>query len=85
VDIQGSKVVAPRLCRLRNVRNGPLNKHLITLREKHTTKTRPHEEQKHTDHVLSSRLCASRPSRYVLVINDNHLVSLMNFNEAKEN
>jgi hypothetical protein len=31
------------------------------------------------------RLCASRPSRYVSVINDNHLVSLMNFNEAKEN
>jgi hypothetical protein len=38
--------------------------------------------------VLSSitkkgRLCASMPSRYVSVINDNHLVSLMNFNEAK--
>jgi hypothetical protein len=30
-------------------------------------------------------LCASRPSRYVSVINDNHLVSLMNFNETKEN
>jgi hypothetical protein len=30
-------------------------------------------------------LCASRPSRYVSVINDNHLVSLMNFNEAKVN
>jgi hypothetical protein len=29
------------------------------------------------------RLCASRPSRYVLVINDNHLVSLINFNAAK--
>jgi hypothetical protein len=29
------------------------------------------------------RLCASRPSRYVSVINDNHLVSLMNFNAAK--
>jgi hypothetical protein len=28
-------------------------------------------------------VCASRPSRYVLVINDNHLVSLMNFNAAK--
>jgi hypothetical protein len=28
-------------------------------------------------------LCASRPSRYVLVINDNHLVSLINFNAAK--
>jgi hypothetical protein len=28
---------------------------------------------------------ASRPSRYVSVINDNHLVSLMNFNEAKVN
>jgi hypothetical protein len=32
------------------------------------------------DHVY-----ASRPLRYVLVTNDNHLVSLMNFNEAKEN
>jgi hypothetical protein len=30
-------------------------------------------------------LCASRPSRYVSVINDNHLVSLMNFNAAKVN
>jgi hypothetical protein len=29
------------------------------------------------------KLCASRPSRYVSVINDNHLVSLMNFNAAK--
>jgi hypothetical protein len=28
-------------------------------------------------------LCASRPSRYVSVINDNHLVSLMNLNAAK--
>jgi hypothetical protein len=27
----------------------------------------------------------SRPSRYVSVINDNYLVSLMNFNETKEN
>jgi hypothetical protein len=31
------------------------------------------------------RVCASSPSRYVLVINDNHLVSLMDFNEVKEN
>jgi hypothetical protein len=31
------------------------------------------------------QLCASRPSRYVSVINDNHLVSLMNFNAAKVN
>jgi hypothetical protein len=30
-------------------------------------------------------LCASRPLRYVSVINDNHLVSLMNFNAAKVN
>jgi hypothetical protein len=30
-------------------------------------------------------VCASRPLRYVSVINDNHLVSLMNFNEAKDN
>jgi hypothetical protein len=30
-------------------------------------------------------VCASRPSRYVSVINDNHLVSLMNFNAAKMN
>jgi hypothetical protein len=30
-------------------------------------------------------VCASRPSRYVSVINDNHLVSLMNFNAAKVN
>jgi hypothetical protein len=29
------------------------------------------------------KLCASRPSRYISVINDNHLVSLMNFNAAK--
>jgi hypothetical protein len=29
------------------------------------------------------RLCASRPSMYVSVINDNHLISLMNFNAAK--
>jgi hypothetical protein len=28
---------------------------------------------------------ASRPSRYVSVINDNHLVSLMNFDPAKVN
>jgi hypothetical protein len=28
-------------------------------------------------------LCASRLSRYVSVINDNHLVSLINFNAAK--
>jgi hypothetical protein len=33
----------------------------------------------------AATVCASRPSRYVSVINDNHLVSLMNFNEAKEN
>jgi hypothetical protein len=31
------------------------------------------------------RVCASRPLRYVSVINDNHLVSLMNFNAAKVN
>jgi hypothetical protein len=31
------------------------------------------------------RLYASRPLRYVSVIYDNHLVALMNFNEAKEN
>jgi hypothetical protein len=31
------------------------------------------------------KVCASRPSRYVSVINDNHLVSLMNFNAAKVN
>jgi hypothetical protein len=30
-------------------------------------------------------LCASKPLRYVSVINDNHLVSLMNFNAAKVN
>jgi hypothetical protein len=30
-------------------------------------------------------LYAFRPSRYVSVINDNHLVSLMNFNKAKVN
>jgi hypothetical protein len=30
-------------------------------------------------------LCASRPSRYVSVINDNHLISLMNLNAAKVN
>jgi hypothetical protein len=35
--------------------------------------------------VRLARVCASRPSRYVSVINDKHLVSLMNFNEAKEN
>ena len=29
------------------------------------------------------KLCASKPLRYVLVINDNYLVSLMNFNAAK--
>jgi hypothetical protein len=28
-------------------------------------------------------MCASKPSRYVSVINDNHLVSLMKFNAAK--
>jgi hypothetical protein len=33
----------------------------------------------------SERVCASRPLRYVSVINDNHLVSLMSFNEAKDN
>jgi hypothetical protein len=33
---------------------------------------------------LAVSMCASRPSRYVSVINDNHLVSLMNFNEAKK-
>jgi hypothetical protein len=32
-----------------------------------------------------AELCASRPLRYVSVINDNHLVSLMNFNAAKVN
>jgi hypothetical protein len=35
--------------------------------------------------TLEWKVCASRPSWYVSVINDNHLVSLMNFNEAKEN
>jgi hypothetical protein len=30
-------------------------------------------------------VCVFRPSRYVSVINDNYLVSLMNFNETKEN
>jgi hypothetical protein len=30
-------------------------------------------------------LCVFRPSRYVSVINDNYLVSLMNFNTAKMN
>jgi hypothetical protein len=34
---------------------------------------------------LTTRACASRPSKYVSVINDNHLISLMNFIEAKEN
>jgi hypothetical protein len=33
--------------------------------------------------VRSSTMCTSRPSRYVSVINDNHLVSLLNFNAAK--
>jgi hypothetical protein len=32
---------------------------------------------------LIEKVCASRPSRYVSVINDNHLVSLMNFNAPK--
>jgi hypothetical protein len=31
----------------------------------------------------SLMMCASRPSRYVSVINANHLVSLINFNVAK--
>jgi hypothetical protein len=31
----------------------------------------------------SSMMCTSRPSRYVSLINDNHLVSLINFNAAK--
>jgi hypothetical protein len=35
--------------------------------------------------IHSDNVCASRPSRYVSVINDNHLVSLMNFNKAKVN
>jgi hypothetical protein len=30
-------------------------------------------------------VCTSRPSRYVSVINDNHLVSLMNFIATKVN
>jgi hypothetical protein len=34
---------------------------------------------------VDDKLCASRLSRYVLVINDNHLISVMNFNEAKVN
>jgi hypothetical protein len=38
----------------------------------------------HACHQLSP-LCASRPSRHVSVINDNHLVSLMNFNAIKVN
>jgi hypothetical protein len=40
-----------------------------------------------TCHVCGGggRLCASRPLRYVSVINDNNLVSLMNFNAAKVN
>jgi hypothetical protein len=37
------------------------------------------------NHQKGGRLCASRPSRYVSMINDNHLVSLMNFNAAKVN
>jgi hypothetical protein len=32
-----------------------------------------------------SPLCTSRPSRHVSVINDNYLVSLMNFNATKVN
>jgi hypothetical protein len=32
-----------------------------------------------------AHVCASRPLRYISVINDNHLVSLMNFNAAKVN
>jgi hypothetical protein len=35
--------------------------------------------------LMGCGVCTSRPSRYVSMINDNHLVSLMNFNEAKEN
>jgi hypothetical protein len=31
------------------------------------------------------RVCASRPLKYVSVINDNHLVSLMNFITTKVN
>jgi hypothetical protein len=31
----------------------------------------------------SSMMCTSRPSRYASLINDNHLVSLINFNAAK--
>jgi hypothetical protein len=37
------------------------------------------------DYTKSTKVCASRPLRYVSVINDNHLVSLMNFNAAKVN
>jgi hypothetical protein len=36
-----------------------------------------------SDSGRSSTMCTSRPSRYVSVINDNHLVSLMNFNATK--
>jgi hypothetical protein len=35
--------------------------------------------------VRPARLCASRPLRYVSVINDNHLISLMNFIATKVN
>jgi cell division protein FtsB len=36
-------------------------------------------------HAQDELMYTSRPSRYVSVINDNHLVSLMNFNKAKVN
>jgi hypothetical protein len=35
--------------------------------------------------LLYRLVCASRPSRYVSVINNNHLVSLMNFIATKVN
>jgi hypothetical protein len=35
--------------------------------------------------LLYRLMCASRPSRYVSMINDDHLVSLMNFIVTKVN
>jgi hypothetical protein len=40
---------------------------------------------RHGTQEIQGQVCSYRPSRYVSVINDNHLVSLMNFIARKVN
>jgi hypothetical protein len=62
---------------------GMIDFRIIFVRKKMWTRSTGHDP--HPASVHGGPVCASRPLRYVSVINDNHLVSLMNFNAPKVN